>query len=332
MKLQEFEFDWASLASAHPPIWRHPHKRAIYDLVRARPPISGVMRYTRWERMSLPEQVPMGAVKTEAVLGFFSYTASSAHIWHLNFADPRLFAAYGSPLMAQDEWQVLEHPLLASLREFLLDSELPALTRADGVSTPVVISNVPRQCAISLYSEPAGLSWWRQLIGTSSSHRPMYGNAFASTAERDVLRATRLLHPPTRSNIIAMSAPTGSGAYTLKQLTDILQTAFTGFSAANHEAKCCDEATSRIEINTGWWGCGAFGGNRTVMVVLQCLAAQMAGVDRLIFHLGDSDERFQFDEGIAFTASLIADNAGQTSRIIQSLADLGFTWGQSDGN
>ncbi len=32
--------------------------------------------------------------------------------WHVNFADRHLFVAYGSPLMAQDEIQCMEHPVL----------------------------------------------------------------------------------------------------------------------------------------------------------------------------------------------------------------------------
>ncbi|MEX1263094.1 MAG: hypothetical protein WEE66_04010 [Actinomycetota bacterium] len=44
----------------------------------------------------------------------------------------------------------------------------------------------------------------------------------------------------------------------------------------------------------GFWGCGAFGGDRLLMTTLQSLAAEMAGIHRL--------------------------------------AGLGFEWGVSDGN
>jgi len=36
--------------------------------------------------------------------------------WYVNFADPRLFTAYGSGLFAQDEIQAAEHPILGHLR------------------------------------------------------------------------------------------------------------------------------------------------------------------------------------------------------------------------
>ncbi len=36
-------------------------------------------------------------------------------------------------------------------------------------------------------------------------------------------------------------------------------------------------------IHTGFWGCGAFGGNRTLMVILQALAADLAGVETVFW-------------------------------------------------
>jgi hypothetical protein len=39
---------------------------------------------------------------------------------HVNFADAHLFFGYGSALMAQDELQAAEMPVLCSIREFLL--------------------------------------------------------------------------------------------------------------------------------------------------------------------------------------------------------------------
>ena len=52
--------------------------------------------------------------------------------WHVNFADPRLFTAYGSGLLAQDEMQVAEHPALGALREALSARRWPTLTEERG--------------------------------------------------------------------------------------------------------------------------------------------------------------------------------------------------------
>jgi Poly (ADP-ribose) glycohydrolase (PARG) len=42
-----------------------------------------------------------------------------------------------------------------------------------------------------------------------------------------------------------------------------------------------------VAVHTGYWGCGAFGGNRVLMALLQVLAAGSAGLDQLVFHVGD---------------------------------------------
>ena len=339
---QQLEFDLAQLASDFPPVWRHPHKQAIHDRIRREGgPLTGTLRYTRWQLSPLPHQMQLHSCEVQAEPGFFTYTESTPGVWHMNFADPRLFAAYGSPLMAQDEWQVLEHPVLASLREALIHAEHPALTRQDGVSTPVLISNVPRQCSIDLSGgttcgNPLPSSWWRRLLSTpqtTGTSKPLYGNAFASATREDVLRATTVLNPAVASNIIALAAPTGTGAYSKKQITDILQTAFSGFSAALLESGRLGIAAAQVTIHTGWWGCGAFGGNRILMALLQVLAAKMAGVGRLVFHIGSESERWHFNDALSFL-DLVTANGSTTSvpAVISEIEALRFHWGQSDDN
>jgi endo-1,4-beta-mannosidase len=66
--------------------------------------------------------------------------------WHVNFADPHLFTAYGTSLFTQDEMQVAEHPILGSLREAILSRGLPALTVEDGSPTPVLVAGAERRC------------------------------------------------------------------------------------------------------------------------------------------------------------------------------------------
>lgn len=76
--------------------------------------------------------------------GVFTYASQpdGTHVdWHMNFADTDLFVAYGSPLLAQDELQVLEHPILGSLRVALAARGQPPET-TDGKlrPTPVTIT------------------------------------------------------------------------------------------------------------------------------------------------------------------------------------------------
>ena len=77
-----------------------------------------------------------------------------------------------------------------------------------------------------------------------------------------------------------MAAPAcGNGDYTEQEIAYVLNAAFTGFSAARRESKRFAGASSRAVIHTGFWGCGAFGGNRALMTILQAMAADLAGVD-----------------------------------------------------
>ncbi|MGV3662029.1 MAG: hypothetical protein ACO1TE_17725 [Prosthecobacter sp.] len=332
--LQQLEFDLSQLAADFPPVWRHPHKQAIHDRVRREGgPLAGMLHYSRWKMAPLADEMPLHACDVRAETGFFTYAGSSPGVWHLNFADPRLFAAYGSPLMAQDEWQALEHPVLGSLREALIHDEQPALTREDGVSTPVLVANVPRQCSIDLSGGAAASSWLRGLFGTAKS-TPLYGSAFASADCEHVMRAITIINPPSSSNILAIAAPTGTGPYSLKQITDILQTAFNGFAAAaHHSTQHHDTGATAVTIHTGWWGCGAFGGSRPLMALLQILAAKMAGIGRLVFHIGSEGERCHFNEALSFLD--LVTSQGTTPRIpaiLSEIDSLRFHWGQSDGN
>lgn len=311
----------------------------IHEFIRQQSlPLTGEMRFTRWEMASLPEALNSYVCEVVPKTGFFEYTRSAPEVWNMNFADPRLFAAYGSSLMAQDEWQVLEHPILGSLRESLLHTGLPALTRENGVSTPVLISQVPRQCSLDLSGAPvisAHSGWWKKLFGKvtgPTAPSPLYGNAFRKASKKQVLEATKVLTPPSISNILAMAAPTGSGAYRLQQLTDILQTAYSGFKAATIESEKRGAEQGHVEIHTGWWGCGAFGGNRVVMVMLQILAARLAQIRRLHFYIVQEADRFYLDEGISFLDSLLTNKNNSLPELLLAIESLGFSWGKSDGN
>jgi hypothetical protein len=99
-----------------------------------------------------------------------------------------------------------------------------------------------------------------------------------------VLRALRPLDPPTTSHVLAMEAPKyGRGRYTRATLLDVIDTASTGFAAAALET-----APEGATIHTGYWGCGVYGGNRTIMTQLQVAAARIAGIPRVVFHAGDA--------------------------------------------
>ena len=323
-------FDTAELMRVHPPVWRDRNKQVVAE-VSCPPGAShrGRLVHTRWRQAPLPEALdPAAAARRIAGHpGFYDYAPAAdlpgAVEWHVNFADPSLFAYYSSGLFAQDEMQVAEHPALGALREALLAQGRPAVTVEAGAATPVLVMGVERRCAVATGADP-------------DAGRPhgLYGNAFARADPAVVRRAASPVEPPTITNLIAMAAPAGGhGRYTAPEIEDVLATAYTAFRAATIESARAHGADRPVAIHTGFWGCGAFGGNRVLMAALQALAAGMGGVHRLVFHTGFGDG----DRALAAALRVLTDDlatgeAMPMGDVIAQLADLGFAWGVSDGN
>jgi hypothetical protein len=147
-------FEIGKLMKDYPPrIWDR-NKKIVFEI--AWPPGStsdGKLVFTRWKTMQLPEFFSERAVANiEFGEDVFQYEPAPEDRekveWYLNFANPHLFDAYGSPLMAQDEIQIAEHPCLAGLRLALDSLDLPALTVEDGEPTPVLVMGAERRCAL----------------------------------------------------------------------------------------------------------------------------------------------------------------------------------------
>lgn len=277
--------------------------------------------------MPLPDILPSRVPAYEGREDIFGYEPSvDGRIeWYLNFADPRLFAAYEGPLLAQDELQVLEHPSLASVHEALRRNTRPEaklLTIEDGSPTPILVRGVERRCALALDRNAA-------------QGRPdgLYGNRFSRATPDAVQRALRVLHPPTVSNLLAISAlPGGRGPYTADQIRWTLVTALSGFSAALLESREL-APESEVVVHTGHWGTGAFGGNRTLMAMLQILAARFACIDRLIFHTVDADGAESWEDALRWGAERVwTSGTERVEDLVARLVAMEFAWGISDGN
>ncbi|MEJ5170112.1 MAG: hypothetical protein WHU10_03915 [Fimbriimonadales bacterium] len=326
--LYRVEFDAAELTQEHPPVWFSARKRAVYELCcpPERPP-RGTIVVSRWSETHLPERYdPTSPLGIEARRGAFDYARrlpDPAVEWHLNFAASELFCAYSGGLVAQDEMQVTEHPALGSVREALLARGLSTTVNDGRASSPILVRGVERRCSIA--TDP-----------NAEEGRPegLYGNAFDRAPLEAVLRAVRVLDPPTASNILAIEAPTGGyGTYTAEQIRGILRTAHGGFLAARAESRAADPAAA-VAVHTGFWGCGAYGGNRVLMALLQLVAARLAGLDLLVFHAFDAAGLERFREAEATLERLAPEEGGPIPMddLIDRIADLGFAWGVSDGN
>lgn len=317
------EYTPGELVRQHPPVFRHSHKRAAFEMAC---PVEAVHRghivVTRWSAAELPTTLDLGNPLIACETGVYDYRGSSEGVWHVNFADPRLFVAYGSPLLAQDELQAVEHPLLGSIREALLAANEAALTVDKDGPTPVLVTGVERRCMLATDVNDA-------------EGRPLglYGNQFARASVESVRRAIRLHERPKYSNLIAMAAPTGApGPYFSRQLRSILVTAYTGFVAAREESTRTWPG-ARCEVRTGFWGCGAFGGNRQVMTLLQLLAARLARVDSVQFFAFDAQGVAEFQAGAAALERVLeSTQPGEAlEAVLTRIDDLDYEWGHRDG-
>jgi hypothetical protein len=324
-------FDTQELVTGFPPRLASPNKRIVYRI--ACPPgsvHSGQIVFSRWGRLNLPATLEQEYHQTrfEVREDYFGYEpppeGSRVVEWYLNFAHHDLFCAYGGPLFAQDEMQVAEHPALASLREALLQSDIEPLTVEGGEPTPALVMGVERRCRVAIdrdaaHGRPAGL----------------YGNNFARASAEAIEQATQAIVPPTITNLIAMEAPVGGYArYTRQEIEYILSTVYTGFSAARIESGRDTAPSPEVVVHTGYWGCGAYGGNRVLMALLQILGARLARVDRLVFHTGDATGSLAFHQA---NQILLQDlEAGgqprKVSDLVVQMEAMGFQWGASDGN
>lgn len=323
--LDRTEWDAADLMANHPPRIRNANKQVVFEIAMGGAEPRGNVAWSRWPALELPDRVDLdaGPRALEIRVDHYDYApvldGPDAVEWHVNFADPNLFVAYAGSLFAQDEMQVAEHPVLGSVLEALRAEGRSDRTVDDGDRpTPVLVTGAERRVRVATNAN-------------ADAGRPhgLYGNAFAR-ASADALRAAAIrLDPPTISNLLGIAAPRPRfGRYRPDEIEAVLVTGFSGFRAAVVESARLVTGRPRVAIHTGYWGCGAFGGNRTLMAMLQVVAAGMAGVDRLVFHAGVA--------GSAPVRDALTRIEGRevlpTATLIDELTAAGFEWGVSDGN
>lgn len=311
----------SSLASSYPPVFRHPHKRLVHSLL-TQVPEAGEITVSRWGQEDIPGELRWADMEPPRVVirsNIYNYLPEvpEALEWHLNFAHSTLFVAYGGPLFAQDEMQVAEHPILASVHEWMrktASGPWAPYTRVDEEATPILIRGASRRGVVA--TEPD--------VGRSSG---LYGNAFGAASSDVIRRATAVLDPPTVTNLLAMEAPTGgTGRYTYGEIRGVLTTAYTGFRAMMAESD-----GSPVVLHTGHWGTGAYGGARELMATLQLLAAQAAGVPTVVFHTFDEAGMLPVMASMTNLAAMTSA-APTVEAAITALEVDGFSWGESDGN
>jgi hypothetical protein len=333
-------YDAGDLSTAHPPAVYSGNKRRLLALAKAyaaaHPGYDAEIRahpviFTRW--MEIRPTAPLGrAPAISVVRGPFAYAPDPDRTaWHVNFADRWLFVNYGTGLFAQDEHQVAEHPILASVREELSACDarrvpipgpddvitadmVTAATRTATEATPCLIENAARRLSID-------------------TTRGLYGNAFNRAPANVVDDCTTVLDPPKLSNICAMAAPCGgSGAYDMETLQGILATAHTAFSAVVLQSKK-NHGPKPTVVHTGAWGCGAYGGSVDVMSTLQFLAAWTSGIDEIVFHAFTEAQEIPATRARLFIEELASAKSTpvpSADGVVKMAFDSGHRWGTGD--
>jgi len=156
--LQRDTFHAHRLMTEHPPVLHDPNKRLVFEIACPTGTVhEGEMAYSRWPAFTLPDSFSLegaggAADRVEVRERVYDYAPATgiqgAVEWHVNFADPRLFTAYGSGLFAQDEMQVAEHPALGALREALHKRRWPTLTEERGSPMPVLVEGAGLRLAV----------------------------------------------------------------------------------------------------------------------------------------------------------------------------------------
>lgn len=306
-EISRLHFSVAYLLTEYPAKWTNEKKRlAVEHVCSNKKYTSKHVTITRWEEAELHNTIPKRITRYTEMPGFFKYRAAKSDEmhWYLNFANKEVFVAYGSGLLAQDELQCLEHPILGSVREALVATkDFKPLTSEDGKPTPILVVGADRRCKIHTEG--------------------LYGNAFAEASSETIKESIYVLDTPTVSNIIAIEAPYSRGPYSREQIRYILSAAVTGFAAAVRESK-----NKTAVIHTGFWGCGAYGGNKELMALLQLLAARIAGVPELIFHSGDKVGYYSYKPAVELAIEF--DNELDLSQVVESIFKRRYMWGISN--
>ena len=129
----------------------------------------------------------------------------------MNYADPKLFGEF----FAQDEIQVLEHPILACVRRYLLDPGKEDMTPktvvengSEVIATPYLIEDVPLWMTVNSY----------QKLNDGMFVR-IYGASFTEAPQEAIDAGCKVYNGDIKNNIMVIAAPSfGQGKYSYDEI------------------------------------------------------------------------------------------------------------------
>ena len=126
-----------------------------------------------------------------------------------------------------------------------------------------------------------------------------------------------------------MAAPSPKyGCYDKDTILEMFSSVISAFKGA----KCMSD-NNAVEIHTGRWGAGAFGGNEELALIIQILGAKIAEIDNLVFHAITDNYLENATIVVNDIAKLYNENKIESvDSIVNYLYDKKYKWGVSDGN
>lgn len=234
--------------------------------------------------------------------GLFRFDASDDQVqhWTADFADNQLFAYCEGGLLGQEGLLCIEHPALVHFKETLnhFGAKDYMFLRPGDRTTRHRVALIE------------GAKRYGQLSPLST--------AFRRAKIEDLQAALESFDEPQESRIFAISAPQldpedEGETYGRDELEALLYRAYNAFWHIRAQAP---EGVS-VAVHTGNWGCGNFWGSPRASALMQLAAADLAGVDKIIYYpLGESEaflaakaiwERFKQEHPDATVADFISD-------------------------
>jgi hypothetical protein len=368
LRLSKATISVVELNDHFPVSFRCANKNRIYNLVKDtigdtyRQLANPNLVFSRFNAAKLPKKFPERKARVELVESFYDYnqeydrnlfTSSQEDgkvetvlnsSWHVDFADPGLFAFYQSDLFAQDEHVMLEHPVTGSLRmcltaprdELKKTAIFSQLSQLDEKNNPTdretaasSLKNFDARTDDRVAPTPCLMFNVPKVFTIDTVGAGIYGNAFQAASKEKVISSTTVHNPPKISNILAMAAPAyGEGRYKSSEISRGLITAYTSFLAAVHESMenlgVKERSEVRVLVHTGDWGSGAFGNNRVLMTVLQLAAADLSRIDALVYHTLEPDD---FKKALEVYSDLRFQSDDFVFSFVKFADDMEFEWG-----
>ena len=303
----------------------------------------GVASYKRILTLTQEEIKNMGVKKRDVLPLYGGVRRLTNEVlpfhFYVNFSNRNLFLDGGGSKLFQDELQVLEHPILLSMRDALLELRSEALEHAEGkgmwgcnqdlllspiCKTPCTIMGVQRHCHFD--------------ISASGLHDPngLWGNGFSRAGVKSIIKNCTRKEDPTPSHIITavpldmnptqllwhrLKCPDGDdrrGRYTCEQIQEMLRTMYTAFRGAKLGAERRNfgaqgiqlERDNIVVVHTSHWGCSELGGgNIKLTAICQIIAATTAGIDELCYHAVTPAQMDVVNEALQFATKITAPKA-----------------------